>query len=146
MSAHELAAADVIIVVVGRGRRRCQGAAWLKPPPMSSLPLPLQRSQPFSWPSATAGHRAPPSAAPPPPRPPRRPPAAPVDRPMARREVATFMSTDPLERRLLPVGRQLIALIEGSYASLDGETSLALLTDDVSPIGSMGVNRLRLQP
>ena len=65
---------------------------------------------------------------------------------MAQREVATFMSADPMERRLLPVGRALIALITGSYASLDGETSLALLTADVSPIGSMGVNRLRLQP
>ena len=56
------------------------------------------------------------------------------------------MSAGPMERRLLPVGRALIALITGSYASLDGETSLALLTADVSPIGSMGVNRLRLQP
>lgn len=86
------------------------------------------------------GHRAAPSAAQPPPS------AAPAWAAMAQREVATFLSADPMERRLLPVGRALVAIITGSYASLDGETSLALLTADVSPIGSMGVNRLRLQP
>ena len=107
---------------------------------MSALLLPLQRSQPFCVaeqppPWATARPPAAPSAA--------QPPLGPL---MAQREVAVFLSADPMERRILPVGRALVAITAGSYASLDGETSLALLADDVSPIGSMGVNRLRLQP
>ena len=60
-------------------------------------------------------------------------------------EVAVFISADPSEQGMLPCMVPLIALVAGAYSSHDGATSLSLLTDEVSPIGSMVTKRTLLQ-
>ena len=61
------------------------------------------------------------------------------------REVAVFMSANPVEAGARWCKVPLIALVAGSFSSQDGSSSLSLLDDAVSPIGSMVTKRTLLQ-